>query len=172
MADLLQAATQLELVIAGRWARWTYRVTESMPIGRQKNELLAIGYMLNLARHFIGERWSPNRAELSGPKLKAQGAVETVFSCEIAFGDVAAILFPADLLELPNPKPVDPYNELRIVPAPDDFLSCVEHLILLGLLDGRPKIDWVGQRLGMFCRTLQRQLYDRTTTFDGMVVTY
>jgi AraC-like DNA-binding protein len=42
-------------------------------------------------------------------------------------------------------------------------------LILLGLLDGRPKIDWVGQRLGMSRRTLQRQLYDRTTTFDGMV---
>ena len=168
LAPLLQAATHMEVRVDGRWARWTYSVTEPIVAGRQKNELLAIGYMLDLLRHFTGERWSPARAELPGRTLQGRASVEAAFRCEMASGDVAAVVFPAELLDMPNPKPVDFRDrDERYVPAPDDFLECVAHVILLGLLDGRPGIDWTAQRLGLSRRTLQRQLADRATTFDS-----
>jgi len=170
MANLLQAATRQELIVDGRWARWTYVVTESMPVGRQKNELLAIGYMVHVLRHFTGERWSPTRAELPGARLQGRQSVESAFGCEIARGNLAAVVFPTELLALPNSRPTGFLGDAtRQVPPPDDFLACLMHVLLLGLLDGRPRIDHVGQQLGMSRRTLQRRLCERATTFDALV---
>jgi AraC-like DNA-binding protein len=45
----------------------------------------------------------------------------------------------------------------------------VEHLIGLGLLDGRPNIDWLCRRLQIPRRSLQRDLGSRGTSFEAIL---
>src|SRR5215467_6820838 len=53
---LLQSSTSLRLDVDGPWARWTYDISTSTEVGRQKHDILALGYMLDLLRHFAGRR--------------------------------------------------------------------------------------------------------------------
>ncbi|MGO9235502.1 MAG: helix-turn-helix domain-containing protein [Methylocella sp.] len=141
-----------------------------METGRQKNELLAIGYMLDLIRHFAGANWTPSRVELPGPPLTAKAAVENVFACDLSRGELAAIIFPAGLLEVPNPRPPDRQEEDGCaLPDANDIVACVEHLIGLGLLEGRPNIDWLCRRLQIPRRSLQRDLGSRGTSFEAIL---
>ncbi len=165
---LLQSSTRSSLTHLGRFTRWTYRVTDPVEIGRQKNEMLALGYRLALVRRFAGAGWTPSRLELPGTPLAEKAAVENVFRCEVSRGEVAAITFPTDLLELPNPRSSDwrePAGDR--LPDPADILACVEHLIDLGLLDGRPGIDWLFRRLEISRRSLQRRLGE--TNFNAVL---
>ncbi len=77
-ASLLQAATQMDLIVRDGWARWSYRVTSPIVIGRQRNEILAIGYMLNLLRHYAGSRWTPEAILVPGI-LQGRAAIEDIF---------------------------------------------------------------------------------------------
>ena len=58
---LLQSSTSLRLDVDGPWARWTYDISDSTEVGRQKHDILALGYMLDLLRCFAGPRWTPPR---------------------------------------------------------------------------------------------------------------
>ncbi|MFJ5489587.1 AraC family transcriptional regulator ligand-binding domain-containing protein, partial [Hansschlegelia beijingensis] len=94
---LLQAATQMELQVRQGQAVWSYRVTAPLKTGRQKNELLALGYMLSIIRSFAGASWTPDRVEVPGA-LQGRAAAEDVFGAEIAPGPRAAVIFPAAAL--------------------------------------------------------------------------
>lgn len=170
IGPMLQSATSIGLVRKGRWAKWTYRVTDAAEIGRQKNEILALGYMLDLLRRFAGAGWQPARAELSGAALPGRSSVQDTLRCTIERGGTAGVVFPAALLDLPNParRPGggDAGPEL---PEPTDLVACVEHLLALALLDGRPRIDWLCRRLNLPRRTLQRHLSALGTSFDNIL---
>src|ERR1700746_3018357 len=102
---LLQSSTSLRLNVDGSWARWTYDMSASTEVGRQKHDILALGYMLDLLRRFAGPRWTPPQIEVIGPPIMGRVAVEEVLSCELSRGEVSAIVFPSELLELPNVRP-------------------------------------------------------------------
>jgi AraC-like DNA-binding protein len=170
IGSLLQSSTRLNLTVSGGLAKWTYGLTDRVEVGRQKNEMLAFGYMLDLIRRFAGAGWTPARVELPGPPLAARTAVEAVFRCDLSRGEAATIAFPAELLEATNPRapgpgPSDP-DEL---PDPEDIVACVAHLIDLGLLDGRPKVDWICRRLRIPRRSLQRELAAGGASFEGLL---
>lgn len=167
IGPLLQSATRFGLAIAGGEARWTYGVTDRVEVGRQKNEMLALGYMLDLVRHFAGVRFTPTRLELGGPAIASRSEVECVYRADLVRADSAAIVFPASLLELPNPRVPEPlvlgHTEL---PDSSDLVACAERLIGLAMLDGRPSIDWLCRHLKLSRRTLQRRLATYGTSFD------
>jgi hypothetical protein len=73
-------------------------------MGRQKHDILALGYMLDLLRRFAGPR-SPPRVQVIGPPVMDRTAVEEVLSCEVSRGKASAIIFRSELLELPNVCP-------------------------------------------------------------------
>ncbi len=168
IGSMLQSVTRLGLERSGPWARWTYGITDSARIGRQKNEVLALGYMIDLLRRFAGGA-VPIRAELPG-RLRARAVVQDLLDCQIFEGPAAAVIFPLDHLGISNPA--FPRGESGAapgaVPGPADFAACVEHLIMLELLDRRPHIDWVCRRLGMSKRSLQRRLLLSETSFDSI----
>jgi AraC-like DNA-binding protein len=169
IGSLLQSSTRLNLTVSGRFAKWTYGVTDRVEVGRQKNEMLAFGYMLDLIRSFAGAGWTPSRVELPGPPLAARTAVENVFRCDLSRAEAATIVFPAELLEAPNPRPARAEaGAVEALPDPEDLVACVAHLIGLGLLDGRPNVDWVGRRLEMSRRSLQRRLAARGASFENL----
>ncbi len=54
-------------------------------------------------------------------------------------------------------------------PDPRDTVKCVEHLIRLALLDGRPRVDWVARKMDLSGRSLQRHLNAHNTTFEAVM---
>lgn len=169
MGTLLQASTHLSLEVSGPEASWTYRVTEQITVGRRSNEILALGYMLDLMRQFAGGGWSPSRLELpSGTETHA--AVEDVLRANMSRGRTAAVVFPANLLECPNRRFIRRANPLSVqVPDPNDVVTCVERLISLDLLEEHPNLQWMCRRLAISPRSLQRQLAARGTRFETLV---
>ena len=171
---LLQSSTSLRLDIDRSWARWTYDISASTEVGRQKHDILALGYMLDLLRRFAGRRWTPPQVEVIGPPIMGRAAVQDVLSCELSRGDMSAIIFPSELLELPSLRPglPDDAGIIKIetpVPDPRDIVKCVEHLIRLALLEGRPHVDWVARKMDMSGRSLQRHLSTHNTTFEAVM---
>lgn len=170
IGPLLQSSTRFSLTVSQGLVKWTYGVTDRVEIGRQKNEMLAFGYMLDLLRRFAGAHWTPSRLELPGPPLAAKSAVEKVFRGELSRGETAAIIFPADLLDLPNPRlSQHPPLQGDPLPEPDDLAACVERLIGLALLEGRPNVNWLCRRLDLSRRSLQRHLELRGASFDALL---
>jgi AraC-like DNA-binding protein len=170
IGPLLQSSTQFGLGVSGGVVRWTYGVTDRVEVGRQKNEMLALGYMLDLVRHFAGERFTPTGLELGGPAVASKAAVQSVYRSDLFSGAAAAIIFPADLLEARNPRaPERRAFDHAELPDPSDLVASAEALIGLALLDRRPDIDWLGRHLKMSRRTLQRQLSSHGTNFDSLL---
>jgi AraC-like DNA-binding protein len=171
---LLQSATSIHLQVDGPWARWRYEISDRTEVGRQKHDILALSYMLDLLRRFTNPRWTPPQVEVAGPPVMGRAAVEDVLSCDLSRGDVSAIIFPSELLELPNVRPGPPDDAGIIdietpMPDPRDVVKCVEHLVRLALLEGRPRVEWVARRMDMSGRSLQRYLNGKNTTFEAVM---
>lgn len=169
IGSMLQSMTHLRLTQSRGVARWTYEISDpAARVGRRKNELLAFGYMADALRHFCGARAAPLRAELPwSPPGRAR--LEDMLGCDIAYGEKAALIFPAERLRSQNPSaPSDLEEACGELPDPEDLAAGVERLIALGLLDRRPTIDWVGRRLKLSNRTLQRRLAERGASFEAL----
>ncbi len=165
---LLQSATHVRLARSGGLATWSYAISDSAVVGRQRNELLAFGYMIDLMRHFLGPAAAPLRAELPGA-LSARSQIQDMLGCEISQGEKAILIFPARLLDIENRLArSDKVRRLDDVPDPDDLPVGVRHLVRLGLLDRRPTIDWVSRRLGLSTRTLHRRLSSTGDSFEAI----
>jgi AraC-like DNA-binding protein len=69
---------QIARTVATRW------LPPSRSFGRQANELLALGYMRDLVRMFVGKDWQPSSCDAG--QLMAQAAVEQALGVGIARG--------------------------------------------------------------------------------------
>jgi len=171
MSSMLQSATCLRLVRMGRNVRWMYWLTDKAEIGRQKNEILALGYMLDLVRRYAGGARVVVRAEVSGPPVEARASIQDQFGCELVRGEVASLIFPANYLEHLSPVRTVPMSRDadRDLPHPSDLPACVGRLIALGLLEGRPTEDWICRRLRTSRRSMQRTLAVAETSFQQIL---
>ena len=167
-ASLLQAATEMDLVVREGLARWSYQITAPIAVGRQRNEILAIGYMLNILRHFAGVRWTPEAILVPGI-LPGRTQIEDVFAGRVMRGARATVVFPADLLDLPNPS-LRPWRGASDDEIPNDreFVGIAEHMIRLCLLEKSPGIDQIAARLRLSRRTFQRRLAAHGVTFERL----
>lgn len=166
---LLQTATWTGLAkVDDGSVLYGYRVTEAIDVGRQTNEVLALGYLLDVARYFMGPCWRPERAILTGATLSGREEIEAVFDCEVTLGGPrAGLILPAECLKVTNPTPqelIEDHNAHQIA-IYGDLTICVEQLLLLGMHSGRPSIEWVSDRLSMSRRSLQRRLTEERVTF-------
>lgn len=164
IGSMLQSMTRMRLARVGRWAAWTYGITDRAETGRQKNEMLALGYMSVLLRRFVRDK--PVRAELPGT-LQGKRDVENILGCDVTRGNIAALIFPAEWLQVENSALREEAGAKveKGVPDPADLIAGVEQLIVLGLLDRRPDVAWVCRRLRMRERSLQRLLSVHETSF-------
>ncbi|MBO1022663.1 AraC family transcriptional regulator ligand-binding domain-containing protein [Methylobacterium sp. SD274] len=169
IVDHLQTETRMDVSVRAGRAHVTYAVTDDSPVGRQKNEMLALGYILDVLRRFLGPGFVPDEVGLSGAMLQDRGAIETVLGCELRLGPGAVVSFDADLIATRNPRPAKAAAVLDMagVPDPSDFLLCTGHLLRLGLLDRRPSIDWLCRRLGLSRRSLQRRFEAHGTSYGA-----
>ncbi len=156
IGGLLQSATHMRLAVGPRIARWSYGLSDGATLGRRKNELLAIGYMTDLLRRFLRAR-APLRVELPG-RAEERALIESLLQCDVIEGGSAALIFPSEWLECANPAPRAPDAFAQAGDVPEDFRAGVAALVRLRLLEGRPTLDWLGRRLRLAPRTLQRRL--------------
>lgn len=163
---MLQSATHMNLAVSGGVAAWSYAISDGARLGRRKNELLAFGYMAETLRHFGAG--APLRAELPHwPQARAR--LEAMLGCEISLGETARLVFAREHLDRRNPLCAPAEERLAAdVPAPADLVAGVENLIRLGLLEGRPTIGYVGARLAVSPRTLQRRLAGAGARFEAI----
>ncbi|MFG1348951.1 helix-turn-helix domain-containing protein [Xanthobacter autotrophicus] len=175
MGRMLQSSTRLELIAEDGMAHWTYRVTDASEVGRQLNEILALGYMLDLLRRFLGPGFTPLRAAVTGAPVTGRPAVEQVLGVELSRHATALLSFPAEHLCTPNrrrlPGPGAPERDMPPAPIADDLVALARHLIALQLLERRPCLTTLARRLGLSPRTLQRRLGTRGTTFEALLRT-
>jgi AraC-like DNA-binding protein len=145
-------------------------VTEQVEAGRTQNELLALGYQLDLMRRFLGRRWQPARVELPGAARPSRARAAELFGCDVAAGDATALVFPMDLLEAPNPIPLAQAPPLdAVVPDLEDLIGCVHHLLASTALERRPTLPDLARRLRVGPRTLQRRLAAHGVSFDALL---
>ncbi|SFL41558.1 AraC-type DNA-binding protein [Methylobacterium pseudosasicola] len=164
---LLQTATWTGLTVRGPLAQYGYAVTELIGIGRQENEILALGYLLGVVRHFMGPSWQPTRAIVTGGALPGRLTIEAVLGCPITLGPHAGLIFPVDILNAINPGPLSDLEPDEAAPIPDpiDWAACLTELLRAGEPSGPPKLDRLCDRLGLTRRTLQRRLEAQGTSF-------
>jgi AraC-like DNA-binding protein len=171
IGSFLQSETQVKLRVKGSIAWWTYTVTDGSSVGRQKNEILALGYMLDLMRKFLGSRWVPVRATVTGSSLPARAAAEIGLNCDLSLGAEASLQFSSELLDATNVS--DARHEFTLcdndMPKKIDLAVCIEHLIDLGLLEGRPSTEWLARHLLMSQRSFQRRLQERGLAFEELL---
>lgn len=162
----LQSMTHMTLTITDRTAIWSYVISDGARIGREKNELLAFGYMSDTLRRYGVA--APARATL--PRLPAaRGALEGLMRCDIAHGETAALVFPAEALHNPNPSPGHSGDgSIADMPAPGDFRAIVEQMTRLALLGRRPTLGYVSRRLALSARSLQRRLESDGASFESI----
>jgi AraC-like DNA-binding protein len=171
MSSMLQSATRLRLLRLGANVMWTYSLTDDAAIGRQKNEILALGYMIDLMRRFMQPAPVTMRAQVPGAPPADRSTIQDTFGCEIARGEIAALIFPACHLELINPGPPvlpNPDGD-QDLPDPSDMVAQVERLIILGLLERRPTESWVCRRLRTSSRSMQRALAAAQTSYEQIL---
>jgi AraC-like DNA-binding protein len=170
VGPLLQSATKLTLEIEGGLARWSYFVTDGLGPGRQKNEILALGFMLDLLRRFFGSEWTPSCASVAGGVLSGGRANARTLGCELTIGAAAGFEFSSALLEAGNPFPAVAGLGPPLADGPGEtsLAESARHLIGVALLDGRPSIDWLSRRLDLPRRTLQRRLAQEGFTFETL----
>lgn len=171
IAGLLQTATRLPLQSRDGQAAWIYDVGDpAQDRGRRLNELLALGYMLDLLRAFAGRGWTPRRATVAGSFADRAG-VEAVLQCPVEPGSRTAIEFDARWLEAENTLAV-PAGDDDVsgrLPPEQDLIGWVRHVAALELLERRPRLLDVARRLGCSSRTLQRRLEGAGTRYAAVL---
>lgn len=171
ITSILQSGTRMGLTVDKGVARWSYEVLEPEVLGRQKNEILALGYMVELLRCFVGRRWVPTRVDIPGPTLPARARIEALLQCNIGKGDRLSVSFSSALLDTPGQRHQAKAAGSAEAMLPDwqDFPGSVRELIRLGLLSRRPSSAWVASHLGLSVRTMQRHLNEHGAGFRRMV---
>lgn len=178
LPHLMQSATTASLHFEGSLAIWSYESHDSAQLGRQQNEMLALGHMMVMVRAYTGPRWHPLRFRLSGRMVRAKSEL-----CQLMQADLemhacsAALMFDQQLLTcrrhpgiagcaLHWPDPI-------AARAPDDecLVDMVRTLVELQLLDGPPALAQIAQRLSLSERTLQRRLADGGARFSQIADT-
>lgn len=171
IGPLLQTETKVKLKVQGTTAQWTYAVTDASSVGRQKNEILALGYMLDLLRRFLGRKWTPLWATVSGGSLSARAVTESSLNCDLSLAAEASVQFLSALLDATNPGGAKPGQIVlgADMPLRPNLALCAEHLIDLALLDGRPTIEWLCRHLRISRRSLQRRLEQDGLAFEVLL---
>lgn len=170
---MMQTDTDLVLFRRARSVKWSMIFHTRGDAGRYQNELLAMGYQLDLLRHFLGAAWSPHCIHVPAVPDARVSELERLFRSPVrAGGETPGIEFDRVLLARVQPVPGDDYRPVDDpdgMPGGSDIVAMARAVIQLELLCGRPAIDRVAARLQVSRRSLQRRLSAAGTTYNDVL---
>jgi AraC-like DNA-binding protein len=168
---MLQSSTRQRLTVRGDEATWTYELTDRAVENHQTNELLCLGYRLDMMRRYLGGSWAPVAVTLPGRMPDNRSFSERTLGCDLRPADVMSVIFRADALEAPAAAPPRARTTPKVAgPIPDDsdLVEFAEALIALDLLEKMPGLDDLSRRLNIPRRSLQRRLADAGASFASL----
>lgn len=174
LATMLQTSTNLYVADEGAGVRWSIEFVEPETDGRHHNELLGVGYMMDMVRVYAGARWRPDVVRTALPAGTPRGELERILATDVSHGHaMPSITFDAALLDASRhaapSAPAEPASREPPVPRSGDMLATISAVIELALHEGYPRIDWVAAKLGTTRRSLQRLLGAQGTSFSALV---
>ncbi|WP_138465816.1 AraC family transcriptional regulator [Poseidonocella sp. HB161398] len=167
---MMQTDTDLVLIRLRDGVKWSMVFHTRGGAGRYQNELLAIGYQLDLMRHFLGPGWRPACLHLRPSGAAPRAELERIFRAPVRIGEaVPGIAFDPRCLATLAPAGPETAEAAAAEPMPADALPTIRAAIRLELLSGRPGIDRVAARMGMSRRSLQRRLAAAGSSYGGLL---
>lgn len=174
IATMLQTSTNLYVAREGEHVRWSIEFVEPETVGRHHNELLGVGYMMDVVRIFAGPKWRPHDVMTALPLGTPRGGLEVIMGTNVTHGGaMSSFTFDAALLDRPRPgaggksrSAIE--DEEPKVPGNDDELGTIAAVLDLAIHEDYPRIEWVAAKLGVTRRSLQRRLLANGTTFQRL----
>lgn len=171
LAAMLQTSTNLYVSRDGDCVRWSIEFVEPETEGRHHNELLGIGYMMDVVRVYAGPKWRPRVVRTALPKGERRAELESILGANVAHADsMPSFTFDAVLLDRnraarSRTEPGPSGGGEPELPNRSDEVATIAAVIDLAVYEDYPRIDWVAGKLGMTRRSLQRRLALHGTSF-------
>ena len=171
LAVMLQTSTNLYVAREGERIRWSIEFVEPETEGRHHNELLGIGYMMDVVRVFAGPKWRPHGVATALPRGEPRAELELILGTNVEHGDpMPSLTFDATLLQCGHSsagrkeRGMTGEDEPEL-PKQNDEVATIAAVIDLALHEEYPRVEWVAGKLGMTRRSLQRRLASHGTSF-------
>ncbi len=161
---LMQTDTDLVLTPVEDGLCWSMVFHTRGHRGRYQNELLAVSYLIDSLRAYLGPTWHPLKVRVIGAGPVRE--LERIFAAPVEPGhDACGVVFDGRDLAAVHPGVVPIAADMPDGPG---SLAAIHAAVQLELLGGRPQVDRVAARLGMTRRTLQRRLAEAGTRFGDV----
>lgn len=173
IGPMLQTSTPLTLRIDNGRATWSIDFIDAESEGREHNEFLALGYMLDLVRTYVSRSWRPCAIGVTITCPARLRALEDLHGAPVV-GRLPVTSFTFDaalLLTRRASQSLAPHGHPDVEPMPcrNEPAELARVIVELAALEGYPRLDWVAQKAGLSPRTLQRVLADREMSFQTLV---
>ena len=173
-----QQATETRLVLRGSRSRLEYRILDSGIIDRRQDAELTLGMFVNIFRHGLGGRWTPEEIWCEHPRPSDWRDHERVFDAPVHFAQhTNAVIFRADDLARAMPsadlaKMAELSVALTSIPGGKGNVNLMERVcteIRSGLVAGNCGIKAVSDAVALPRWTLQRSLDQAGLSFSDLV---
>jgi len=130
--------------------------------------------LLDLARHYLGEAWSPDWVEATTKRVPDGAALEDRFGSKVRIGmELSGIALRKTDLAARNPEPpeasarvgLNDLPRLMGLAPPQTVAEEVRFLMQTQLIHGDMSADTIARKLGTGVRSLQRSLRAEGTSF-------
>ena len=170
--------SEIELAINRGEARFRFRYRPPILASRHEIDYFMAIFM-TASRRFTGVDWDPGAVAFQYAKPEHTEEHERIFRSPLHFGaDWNAVRFAPGLLELPL-RQADPelcavlekeiQQFLAQVPSAPSLTVRARDVLAHAVQGGEPSLEEVAGVLGLAPRSLQRQLQEEGTTFQGIL---
>ena len=176
-AMTLNSGVDLLLVDAGQFTEARFQVTAPSTFAPHHYAECQIYVVHHFMQLLFGPDWSPVRVQFRHERLGTMRSYETVFGCEVAFGQGTAgvILKPEDMdrsltaVDTPIGAMVQQMLEEATSSQERTTVSAVGSLLPPLLSSGKATIEHIAPLLGVSERTLQRRLRDEGSSLRQII---
>lgn len=152
-----------------------YQILDPDVVASPQHNELAVGVMLRVLRHLLGDLHRPVQAHLQHQRLAKADEYLKSFGCRTQFGQLATGL-TIRTVDLSRPLGTESDAHRAVVQyletvVGDDAATLVSVRALVGRLlpGGRVTLEFVARQLHLHPKTLQRRLAAEGVTFAGVV---
>ncbi|WP_319546649.1 AraC family transcriptional regulator [Ruegeria conchae] len=165
----------LTLLRRSNSVRFEYTFGERTGEGYRQIAMAAIGPLISIPRHYLGEAWLPRRIRIDNSERGAAKRLEGEFNCDVLTNGTAisieisnADLRSANLSKISQVVTREDVERACCGGPPVGILSIVEELILQRIGVRRTSIADIAEATDLSKRTLQRLLHQEGISFRSL----
>lgn len=170
---------ELKMNGAEAYLDFAYTLPELGVVDCRQEAECTLAHVMNFVRVISGEHWSPSKVFFEHPRPSDASEHERIFGAPVEFScGIHRLVFDAAFLDRPVVTAqarlftVVEEHLQHVINNQDhehDLVNQVSNLIVRELSNGVPTLDWVGDKMGLTKRTLQRRLSENGVGFSDIV---